>query len=56
MIVADGYDAEIIRPAPSHPLAAARRKVEVERLARIAIRRQVVAGDPECSVWGQVTA
>ncbi|MGB3740251.1 MAG: MmcB family DNA repair protein [Pontixanthobacter sp.] len=56
VIVADGYDAEIIRPAPSHPLAAARRKVEVERLARIAIRRQVVAGDPECSVWGQVTA
>lgn len=53
VIVADGYDGEIVRPAPSHPLAAARRKVEVERLARVAIRRQVVAYDPECSGWGK---
>lgn len=52
IIVADGYDAEIVRPAPSHPLAAARRKVEVERLARAALRRQVVAGDPHCAPWG----
>lgn len=51
VIVADGYDAEIIRPAPLHPLAAARRKVEVERLARAALRRQLVARDPECAVW-----
>ncbi|RKF22744.1 DNA repair protein MmcB-related protein [Altericroceibacterium spongiae] len=53
IIVADGYDAEIVRPAPSHPLPAARRKVEVERLARAALRRQLVAQDPECSPWGQ---
>ena len=46
LIVADGYDAEILRPAPLRPLAAARRKVEVERLARAALRRQVLAGDP----------
>ncbi len=46
VIVADGYDAEIVRPAPLQPLAAARRKVEVERLARAALRRQLVAGDP----------
>ena len=39
VIVADGYDAEILRPAPLIPLAAARRKVEVERLARAALRR-----------------
>ena len=52
VIVADGYDAEIVRPAPLQPLAAARRKVEVERLARAALRRQLVAGDPECSAWG----
>ena len=39
VIVADGYDAEILRPAPLLPLAAARRKVEVERLARAALRR-----------------
>ena len=53
VIVADGYDAEIIRPAPLHPLAAARRKVEVERLARAALRRQLVGIDPDCAPWGQ---
>ena len=52
VIVADAYDAEIVRPAPSHPLAAARRKVEVERLARAALRRHAVAGDEYCSSWG----
>lgn len=46
MIVADGYDAEIVRPAPLSPLAAARRKVEVERLARAALRRQLALLDP----------
>ena len=40
---ADGYDAEILRPAALAPLAAARRKVEVERLARIAMRRHTAA-------------
>ena len=53
IIVADSYDAEIIRPAPSHPLAAARRKVEIERLARASLRRQVTASDPECSAWAR---
>ncbi len=52
VIVADGYDAEIIRPAPALPLAAARRKAEVERLARASLRRQVVAADPACAAWG----
>ncbi|MEZ5734520.1 MAG: MmcB family DNA repair protein [Novosphingobium sp.] len=33
-ILADGYDAEIVRPAPLLQLAAARRKTETERLAR----------------------
>lgn len=46
VIVADGYDAEILRPAPSLSLAAARRKVEVERLARAALRRLQLAADP----------
>jgi hypothetical protein len=53
LIVADGYDAEILRPAPLVPLAAARRKVEVERLARAALRRQVIGADPHCAGWGQ---
>jgi hypothetical protein len=52
LIVADGYDAEILRPAPLLPLAAARRKVEVERLARTALRRLTVAADPACAPRG----
>ena len=47
IIVADGYDGEILRPAPLLGLAPARRKVEVERLARAALRRLVAGGDPE---------
>ena len=46
VIVADSYDAEIIRPAPLHPLAAARRKKEIERLARTALRRHAGLIDP----------
>lgn len=42
VIVADGYDAEILRPAPLLQLAPARRKVEVERLARASLRRLVM--------------
>ena len=53
VIVADGYDAEIIRAAPSHPLAVARRRVEVERLARTALRRHLVTQDPHCASWGK---
>ena len=52
IVVADGYDGEIVRPAPLHPLAAARRKTEVERLARAALRRATVAVDPHCAPWG----
>lgn len=52
IIVADGYDGEILRPAPLQPLAAARRKVEVERLARTALRRAAVALDSRCASWG----
>lgn len=52
VIVADGYDGEILRPAPLRPLAPARRKAEIERLARAALRRMTVAGDPHCSAWG----
>lgn len=52
VIVADGYDGEIIRPAPTRSLAPARRKVEVERLARAALRRLVSGGDPQIGPWG----
>ncbi|WP_264593527.1 MmcB family DNA repair protein [Sphingobium sp. B12D2B] len=47
LIVADQYDAEILRPAPSEPLAPARRKVEVQRFARRAARRLTQITDPD---------
>lgn len=46
VIVADGYDAEILRPAALEPLAAARRKTQVEQLARAAMRRHMALVDP----------
>lgn len=53
LIVADQYDAEIARPAPSEPLAAARRKAEVQRLARRAARRLAQISDPDGQMlWG----
>ena len=55
VIVADGYDAEILRPAPSLPLAAARRKTETERLARAALRRRVATADPLCARLSEET-
>jgi hypothetical protein len=53
VIVADGYDAEIIRPAPTRKLAAPRRKVETERLARAALRRLVNTSDPQTLQWSR---
>ncbi|MEM7665292.1 MAG: MmcB family DNA repair protein [Pseudomonadota bacterium] len=49
IIVADGYDAEILRQSPLNPLAAARRKAQVERLARAAMRRHTGLLDPHCA-------
>jgi hypothetical protein len=46
LIVADRYDAEIIRPAPLQPLAPARRKAETLRFARRAAGRLAGALDP----------
>jgi len=42
LIVADSYDAEIVRPAATHSLAAARRKVETMRLARRTMLRKSI--------------
>lgn len=52
VIVADSYDAEILRPAALEPLAAARRKAQVEYLARIAMRRHMAMIDPLCTALG----
>jgi hypothetical protein len=54
VIVADEYDAEIVRPSPTQPLSAARRKAEVERLARAGLRRLGTSAAPEGSGWGRV--
>ncbi len=51
VMVADGYDAEIIRPAPLISLTAAARKAETERLARASLRRQALGSDPQWSSW-----
>lgn len=50
LIVADRYDAEIVREAPCRPLAAARRKAETLRFARRAARR--LAGDLDSGLAG----
>lgn len=46
LIVADAYDAEIIRPAATRPLPTARRKSETQRLAALALRRMNLMLDP----------
>jgi hypothetical protein len=50
LIVADRYDAAILREAAVRPLAAARRKVETLRFARRAARRILADGDPDAIV------
>ncbi|MCY4335582.1 MAG: MmcB family DNA repair protein [Litoreibacter sp.] len=47
LIIADAYDAEIIRMAPEDKLAAPRRKVLTAKFARHAARRLHVLRDPE---------
>ncbi len=50
LIVADAYDAEMIRPAAYVPVASARRKTETQRLARAAMRRLLAFSDPELTL------
>jgi hypothetical protein len=47
LIVADGYDAEILRMGPETKLAPARRKVMVQKFARHAALRWHAARDPQ---------
>lgn len=46
LIIADGYDAEILRMGPETKLAPARRKVMVQKFARHAAVRSQAARDP----------
>jgi len=46
LIIADDYDAEVIRMAPPHPLAGARRKALIHKFATTAARRLHGLRDP----------
>ena len=53
LIIADGYDAEILRMAPEEKIAPARRKVMVQKFARHAATRWHAARDPDfIPSWG----
>jgi hypothetical protein len=46
LVVADGLDAELLRDAPSHPLAPARRRALLHRFAAQAAHRLAALADP----------
>ena len=46
LIIADAYDAAILRMGPEHRLAPARRKVIIQKFARHAARRAQASRDP----------
>ena len=50
LIIADAYDAEILRMAPEDKLAPARRKATVQKFARHAATRWHAARDPGMAV------
>jgi hypothetical protein len=54
LILADAYDAEIMRMGPETPLAAARRKVMVQKFARHAALRLQGFRDPGVSAFSSV--
>lgn len=47
LIVAHGLDAEVLREAPAHPLAPARRRALLQRFATLAALRLCYMEDPE---------
>lgn len=50
LFVADRYGAAVVREAGVEPIASARRKAEMLRLTRLAMRRLMVAADPDLAV------
>lgn len=50
LMIADAYDAEIIRMAAEHKLAAPRRKVMIQKFATHAARRLAALRDPGFSL------
>ena len=55
LIIADSYDAEVIRMAPEDKLAGARRKVMIQKFATHAARRLHALRDPEMSLGGNLS-
>ncbi len=47
LIIADRYGAAVVRDAAVEPIAPARRKAELLRVARLAMRRVMLAADPD---------
>ncbi|MBN9061515.1 MAG: hypothetical protein BGP06_00280 [Rhizobiales bacterium 65-9] len=47
LIVADGFGGEILRDAPGHPLASARRRALMIAFAQLSSRRLLALTDPE---------
>lgn len=54
VLVADRYDAAVLREAPWQTLAAARRRVETLRFARAAAMRLALAADPEMGIFSEI--
>ncbi|WP_116598725.1 MmcB family DNA repair protein [Primorskyibacter marinus] len=52
LIIADAYDAEILRMAPEDRLAGARRTVLTRKIAQHAARRLQGLRDPDAANWG----
>ncbi|MGV7122755.1 MmcB family DNA repair protein [Sphingopyxis sp. 550A] len=54
LIVADRYGAAVVREAAHRNLAPARRKAELLRIGRLAMRRSMIIADPELAgPWGE---
>lgn len=49
VVVADGFEAIVVREAPRHPLVAARRKAVTLRFARLAAARLLGVVDPDAA-------
>lgn len=55
LIVADRYEACLVRPAADHPLAPARRRVEHLRIGRLAMRRTMFGIDPDLALGDEAS-
>jgi hypothetical protein len=50
LLLADRYGGEIVREAPEHRLAGARRKAVTLRMLRVAAGRLMTIADPEAAL------